>query len=52
MYFVGCLPEMLERRKSLELRLVSVDEPPQKRRELRAEMKGIDFCISVLDANR
>ena len=43
---------MLERRKSIELRLVSVDEPPQKRRELRAEMKGIDFCISVLDANR
>ena len=44
--------EMLERRKSIELRLVSVDEPPQKRRELRAEMIGIDFCISVLDANR
>lgn len=36
----------------LATRLVSVDEPPQKRRELRAEMKGIDFCISVLDANR
>jgi hypothetical protein len=44
--------EMLERKKNIELRLVSVDEPPQKRRELRAEMKGIDFCISVLDANR
>ena len=30
--------EMLERKKNIELRLVSVDEPPQKRRELRAEM--------------
>ena len=30
---------MLERRKNIELRLVSVDEPPQKRRELRAEMR-------------
>ena len=43
---------MLEREKNIELRRVSVDEPPQKRRELRAEMKGIDFCVSVLDANR
>ena len=51
-YFDKAKAEMLERRKNLELRLVSVDEPPQKRRELRAEMKGIDFCISVLDANR
>lgn len=51
-YFDKAKAEMLERRKNIELRLVSVDEPPQKRRELRAEMKGIDFCISVLDANR
>ena len=51
-YFDKARAEMLERRKNIELRLVSVDEPPQKRRELRAEMKGIDFCISVLDANR
>lgn len=43
---------MVERRKNIELRLVSVDEPPQNRRELRAEMKGIEFCISVMDANR
>ena len=51
-YFDKAKAEMLERKKNIELRLVSVDEPPQKRRELRAEMKGIDFCISVLDANR
>lgn len=51
-YFDKAKAEMLERRKNIELRLVSVDKPPQKRRELRAEMKGIDFCISVLDANR
>ena len=51
-YFDKAKAEILERRKNIELRLVSVDEPPQKRRELRAEMKGIDFCISVLDANR
>ena len=51
-YFDRAKAEMVERRKSIELRLVSADEPLQKRRELRAEMKGIDFCISVLDANR
>lgn len=41
-----------KRRKNIELRLVSVDEPPQKRRELHAEMNGIEFCISVMNANR
>ena len=51
-FFDKAKAEMLERKKNIELRLVSVDEPSQKRRELRAEMKGIDFCISVLDANR
>ena len=51
-YFDKAKVEMLERKKNIELRLVSIDEPPQKRRELRAEMKGVDFCISVLDANR
>lgn len=51
-YFDKAKSEMLERKKNIEIRQVSVDEPPQKRRELRAEMKGIDFCISVLDANR
>ena len=51
-YFDKARAEMLDRRKSIELRLVSADEPPQKRRELRAEMKGIDFCVSVLDSRR
>ena len=51
-YFDKAKAEMPERKKDIELRLVSVDEPPQKRRGLRAEMKGIDFCFSVLDANR
>ena len=51
-YFYKAKAEMPERKKNIELRLVSIDEPPQKHRELRAEMKGIDFCISVLDANR
>lgn len=52
MYFDKAREEMLDRRKSIELRLVSADEPPQKRRELRAEMRGIDFCVSVLDSRR
>lgn len=51
-YFDKAKAEMLEPCKNIEFRLVSIDESPQKRRELRAEMKGIDFCISVLDANR
>ena len=51
-YFDRAKAEMIDRRKSIELRLVSADEPLQKRRELCAEMRGIDFCVSVLDSRR
>lgn len=44
--------EMLKHKKNIELRLLNMDEPTQKRKELRAEIKGIDFCVSILDANR
>ena len=50
--FDNARAEMLGRRKDIEQRLISIDESPQKRRELRAEMKGIDFCVSVLDSRR
>jgi len=42
---------MLKRKDELKLRLLEFDDAPSKRRELRAEMKGIDYCVSILDEN-
>ena len=44
--------EMLNRKKELEARLITLDEVPAKRREVRAEIRGIEYCIKVLDGNR
>ena len=40
---------MLKRKEEIKLRLLELDDIPSKRRELRAEMKGIDYCVSILD---
>ena len=42
---------MLKRKEEIKLRLLELDDAPSKRRELRAEMKGIDYCIEILDKN-
>ena len=42
---------MLKRKEEIKLRLLELDDAPSKRRELRAEMKGIDYCIDILDKN-
>lgn len=42
---------MLKRKDEIKLRLLEFDDAPSKRRELRAEMKGIDYCVSILDKN-
>ena len=42
---------MLKRKDEIKLRLLEYDDTPSKRRELRAEMKGIDYCVSILDEN-
>ena len=42
---------MLKRKEELKARLVELDDKPSTRRELRAQMKAIDYCVSVLDNN-
>ncbi len=42
---------MLQRKEEIRSRLLELDDKPSKRRELRAQMKAIDYCVSVLDNN-
>ena len=50
-YYLRARDLMLKRKKEIKLRLLELDDIPSKRRELRAEMKGIDYCVSILDKN-
>ena len=50
-YYKLARDKMLQRKDEIKARMVDFDDSPAKRRELRAEMKGIDYCIAVLDAN-
>jgi len=51
-YYYQCARElMLKRKEEIKLRLQELDDTPSRRRELRAEMKGIDYCVSILDKN-
>ena len=50
-YFQKARDLMIQRKEEIKQRLLDSDDAPSRRRELRAEMKGIDYCISVLDEN-
>ncbi len=50
-YYQRARELMLKRKEEIKLRLLELDDTPSKRRELRAEMKGIDYCVSILDKN-
>ena len=50
-YYLRARELMLNRKEEIKLRLLELDDIPSKRRELRAEMKGIDYCVSILDKN-
>lgn len=50
-YYLRARELMLKRKEEIKLRLLELDDIPSKRRELRAEMKGIDYCVSILDKN-
>ena len=50
-YYQRARELMLKRKEEIKLRLLELDDAPSRRRELRAEMKGIDYCVSVLDKN-
>lgn len=50
-YYLRARELMLQRKEELKVRLLELDDIPSKRRELRAEIKGIDYCVSILDKN-
>lgn len=50
-YYQRARDLMLKRKEEIKLRLLELDDAPSKRKELRAEMKGIDYCVSILDKN-
>ncbi len=50
--FDGIRQQILYRIDELENRLINFDEEPNKRLELRGELKGMKFCLKILDANR
>ena len=50
-YYLRARDLMLKRKEEIKTRLLELDDVPSKRRELRAEMKGIDYCVSILDKN-
>ena len=50
-YYQRARELMLKRTEEIKLRLLELDDKPSKRRELRAEMKGINYCVSILDKN-
>ena len=50
-YYLRARELMLKRKEEIKLRLLELDDIPSKRRELRAEMKCIDYCVSILDKN-
>ena len=50
-YYQRARELMLKRKEEIKFRLLELDDAPSKRKELRAEMRGIDYCVSVLDKN-
>ena len=48
-YYKKARDLMLQRKDELKARLVELDDKPSTRRELRAQMKAIDYCVSILD---
>ena len=50
-YFQTARGLMLKRKEEIKTRLLDMDDTPAKRGELRAEIKGIEYCINVLENN-
>lgn len=50
-YYQRARDLMLRRKEEIIFRLLELDDAPSRRKELRAEMRGIDYCVSVLDKN-
>ena len=42
---------MLKRKEEIKFRLLELDDAPSRRKELMAEMRGIDYYVSILDKN-
>ena len=50
-YYLRARDLMLKRKEQLKARLLDFDDVPSRRREIRAEMKGLDYCVSILEKN-
>ena len=50
-YYQRARELMLKRKEEIKFRLLELDDAPSRRKELRAEMRGIDYCVSILDKN-
>jgi hypothetical protein len=50
-YYQRARELMLKRKEEIKFRLLELDDAPSRRKELRAEMRGIDYCVSILDEN-
>ncbi len=42
---------MLKRKEEIKFRLLELNDSPSIRKELRAEMREIDYCVAILDKN-
>lgn len=51
-YFTQSKQRMLRRKEEILTRLVDMDDDPARRKELRAEIRGIEFCIAVLEGSQ
>lgn len=48
-YYQRARELMLKRKEEIKFHLLELDDAPSRRKELRAEMRGIDYCVSILD---
>lgn len=44
--------QITDRIKSIENRMINIDDTTENRNELRGELKGLKYCLKILDGNR
>ncbi|NDV84809.1 hypothetical protein [Bacteroides sp. 51] len=52
MHFNSIREQLQSRIKAIENRMISFDDEPNKRSELRGELNGLRYCVNILDKNR
>ena len=44
--------QITDRIESIENRMINFDDSVENRNELRGELKGLKYCLKILDSNR